>query len=431
MPEGAEEMPDLADMDAAMAWLESLAAKQGADEATLVTPPEQRQENPPDWLEKEIAKQVAAPSVAGEDPFTAIEGIESETPTEETDEEEVVLPILGIEPVEQVEEPVQEEQELKEETIPTGTVPEAILSESNVDDFDSAFARLKSLAAKQGAEEGSLVNSPTARLETPPEWIQQAQSAEIEHIEPTHQDQDGTAQETEAQEVFVGEQAAKEQTAEEMPVQEPVSQEPETEANEVSGEISEPNLNTEQVSRWMPEFDTAEEDETSGSAAQEELPDWLQVEIEEESSSSSVVRSDEAALDEWLRGLETEAKSGSFVLEEPLEPTGVAFDHQWLPDQQTMEPSAPSGQLSDASVSDLASARDALNRGKLKSALNFYNGQVQEGSNLEEVIHDLRDALYRYPVDINLWQVLGDAFARNNQLQEALEAYTKAEELLR
>ena len=44
---------------------------------------------------------------------------------------------------------------------------------------------------------------------------------------------------------------------------------------------------------------------------------------------------------------------------------------------------------------------------------------------------DLREALYRYPVEVSLWQALGDAYMRSNRLQEALDAYTKAEELLR
>ena len=45
--------------------------------------------------------------------------------------------------------------------------------------------------------------------------------------------------------------------------------------------------------------------------------------------------------------------------------------------------------------------------------------------------YDLREATYRYPVDVNIWQSLGDAYMRANRLQDALDAYTKAEELLR
>jgi cytochrome c-type biogenesis protein CcmH/NrfG len=50
---------------------------------------------------------------------------------------------------------------------------------------------------------------------------------------------------------------------------------------------------------------------------------------------------------------------------------------------------------------------------------------------LAEVIQDLNEALYRYPVDVGIWQSLGDALMRTGQIQDALDAYTKAEELLR
>jgi cytochrome c-type biogenesis protein CcmH/NrfG len=43
----------------------------------------------------------------------------------------------------------------------------------------------------------------------------------------------------------------------------------------------------------------------------------------------------------------------------------------------------------------------------------------------------LRNALYRHPVDIRLHISLGDAYAHGNRLQDALDTYTKAEELLR
>ena len=40
-----------ADADDAFAWLESLAAKHGADEDALVTATDERQETPPDWVQ--------------------------------------------------------------------------------------------------------------------------------------------------------------------------------------------------------------------------------------------------------------------------------------------------------------------------------------------------------------------------------------------
>ena len=79
----------------------------------------------------------------------------------------------------------------------------------------------------------------------------------------------------------------------------------------------------------------------------------------------------------------------------------------------------------------LGRAQAELGRGNIGAALDLYGRLIRKGRSLEEIIRDLRDALYRYPVEVPIWQALGDAYMRANRLQEALDAYTKAEELLR
>ncbi len=79
----------------------------------------------------------------------------------------------------------------------------------------------------------------------------------------------------------------------------------------------------------------------------------------------------------------------------------------------------------------LGDAQSQLGRGNIAAALDIYGKLIRKGKSLEDIIRDLRDALYRYPVEVPLWQSLGDAYMRANRLQEALDAYTKAEELLR
>jgi tetratricopeptide (TPR) repeat protein len=79
----------------------------------------------------------------------------------------------------------------------------------------------------------------------------------------------------------------------------------------------------------------------------------------------------------------------------------------------------------------LGSARTELSRSNISGALDSYAKLIRKGRYLDEVIYDLREALYRYPVDVTIWQSLGDAYMRSNRLQDALDAYTKAEELLR
>jgi tetratricopeptide (TPR) repeat protein len=79
----------------------------------------------------------------------------------------------------------------------------------------------------------------------------------------------------------------------------------------------------------------------------------------------------------------------------------------------------------------LGTAQAELERGNIAAALSVYGKLIRKGKSLEDIIRDLRDALYRYPVEVPIWQALGDAYMRGNRLQEALDAYTKAEELLR
>ena len=79
----------------------------------------------------------------------------------------------------------------------------------------------------------------------------------------------------------------------------------------------------------------------------------------------------------------------------------------------------------------LDEAHRALERGEVAAALEMYAVLIRKGRLLEETLQDLREMVYRYPVDVGLWQTLGDAYMRANRLQEALDAYNKAEELIR
>ena len=86
----------------------------------------------------------------------------------------------------------------------------------------------------------------------------------------------------------------------------------------------------------------------------------------------------------------------------------------------------------EVNVSDLLNqAKSELDRGDIPTALNHYGKLIKKGKNLEECIRDLSELQYRYPVEVGIWQTLGDAYMRSNRLKEALEAYNKAEELIR
>jgi len=87
--------------------------------------------------------------------------------------------------------------------------------------------------------------------------------------------------------------------------------------------------------------------------------------------------------------------------------------------------------LGDKDGPALQNARQLMAHGGLDAAVNGYLKLIKRAKFLEEVIYDLKEATYTHPVDVIVWQTLGDAHMRANQLQEALDAYTKAEELLR
>jgi hypothetical protein len=38
--------------------------------------------------------------------------------------------------------------------------------------------------------------------------------------------------------------------------------------------------------------------------------------------------------------------------------------------------------------------------------LDLYGRLIRKGRSLDEIIRDLRDALYRYPVEVPIWQAL-------------------------
>lgn len=79
----------------------------------------------------------------------------------------------------------------------------------------------------------------------------------------------------------------------------------------------------------------------------------------------------------------------------------------------------------------LSNARTELKSGVFQSALKKYCVLIKKGRLLNEVINDLQQALESFPVEVSIWQALGDGYMRANRLQDALDAYTKAEELLR
>lgn len=102
------------------------------------------------------------------------------------------------------------------------------------------------------------------------------------------------------------------------------------------------------------------------------------------------------------------------------------------PSVQMIEPSTlPSIPLKTKEEASLNTAKALLDNQQVNEAVKEYYRIIKKGKSLDEIIHELREAVNQHPLEINLWQVLGDAYMKTNRLQDALDAYTKAEELLR
>jgi tetratricopeptide (TPR) repeat protein len=115
---------------------------------------------------------------------------------------------------------------------------------------------------------------------------------------------------------------------------------------------------------------------------------------------------------------------------EPVQPP-VPPEREAYREPVTRSRSGMTGMLSSIQDPSLSQAQDELTRGNIPGAMESYGKLIKKGKLLDEIIFDLREAIYRYPMEVIILQMLGDAYMRANRLQDALDAYTKAEELLR
>ena len=394
---------EINDIDSAMAWMEALAAKQGADEESLkITSPEARTETPPEW----IAQQQEQP---GDIESSSVDEGERETLADlSTDSDDLLTTgvkgalIFGAVQNEEVEEvpPIEGlTAPLSEEDIALAIdeteqpITETWVSEVTVEPVVNE-PELETQAV------GSLDELPVDRLDSNEEFIASDQVIEPEEniVEPK------VTGETEIPDWLRSYE-------EEQQRQEPV---------------------------WQPG-----ETFTPSSVSDEELPAWLSAETEDqtipeiEHKDEAVIPAipmdeikAEADMPDWLKELKNDPQAKVTADAEP------ETDTTWVPEYNLGKPQEPAGISStqaapSASGDTLALARASLRSGDLDGAVAAYTDCINSNERLEDVIEDLKTAVDQHPVDVSVWQVLGDAYMRNDHIQDALDAYTKAEELLR
>ncbi|BCY19066.1 MAG: tetratricopeptide repeat protein [Chloroflexi bacterium] len=91
----------------------------------------------------------------------------------------------------------------------------------------------------------------------------------------------------------------------------------------------------------------------------------------------------------------------------------------------------PTSQRKNAGAADLTRAREAASRGDLTTALRRYIKLINANRALDQVSADLKELTRKNPKNYLAWQTYGDARLRSNRIQEALDAYAKAADLLK
>jgi tetratricopeptide (TPR) repeat protein len=427
--------------DDSFAWLENLAAKQGATEG-LLTKPEERLEQEPEWVRQakdQGAQQPVTPSAQEEpameqpaaidDTAAWLKSLEAEKqpePASEADQTAIWFKNLA-------------EEEKQAETIPAA---------------DETAMWLKNL------EQEEQQAAPVASSDETAMWLKSLEQDEYvageQTTEPLNADIPAWMKDIDQDETSDAERTA--------PVQEAQPTAAEMQAEETD------------VPSWLGDLDKEERSAVSASALanDDDLPSWLREDTGDvvaepltiEPTRPSDWKSAEPQQPEiqYSPALE-ETKQPEIIysppLEEPVQPEPemaapvASFEEQPAPPRPPEEtpkpaPQAPSrpatpqqphkepvtrkgtGMLVMPGIDPmLGTARSELSRSNIPGALESYARLIKKGRYLDEVIYDLREALDRYPVEVSIWQSLGDAYMRSNRLQDALDAYTKAEELLR
>ncbi len=367
--------PSPQEQEEGIAWLEALAAKHGAKPEELVTDPAKRSEAPPAWVQR--AQDMGEPVVA--EPAQASARMENTQnvgeqffadfeKTSETDQTGMWLRSL--------EEKMAQEETAEEPPFEHGEIPEWVSSANQPAEAD---ASLESTVAFKSDDQNLS------------EWLRGLEE------EP--------AMEESKRESFAS-----------APTEEGVFSPPES-----------PVSPTVELPEWLQGVE--ESAEQAAPAAEGDIPPWLhrpQWESEAESAPPPIptLPSDWHPLEEGV-----------------VPPSSSAFRKPSAESPPMPSPGTPSvvkktaarkqkgeGQ-SDANI--LNQAKAELERGDIPAAIEHFTRLIKKGKYLEEIVAELTDSLYRYPVEVDIWQALGDAYMRSNRLKEALDAYNKAEDLIR
>ncbi|MDP1544417.1 MAG: tetratricopeptide repeat protein [Anaerolineales bacterium] len=437
------------EQDDAVAWLESLAAKHGAKPEELVTDPNKRSETPPEWVAQAQsigeAQQAAAEEPAktewsegaqnvGEQFFAEFEQASTSTPA--VDETGMWLREL------EEKEKQEETGKTADEKLERGEIPEWLSEPSQSAQPESAqtpdLPNWLEGEQQEPAHDSSLTEKVMGShdlsdwlsklddepgLDLDPEILRASQRppfpGQTESQQPAKPDLPDWLGETEVEPVDEDDW----KPAASLPTEEPVSTLQE-----------QPVTLTADLPDWLQGVDEDEEPAETPQSA-DETPPW-QCREQWETEESAPEQPKPTSPSDWHPVVEkTETVQaapqgrGQSLVQNPPSPEPVEKKKKETPvRKRATQRKTEAGQ---GGIGMLNQAKSELDRGDIPEALLHYGKLIKKGKHLEEIITHLSDSIYRYPVEVGIWQALGDAYMRANRLKEALDAYNKAEELIR
>ncbi len=399
--------PDLADEDAALAWLEGLAAKQGASEEELISEPDTRTDELPSWvsdMSETAVDEEQEPSVESDSADSELLSTDELDELDEQQAEDWIAKLPqahsegGVEIDPEMAMDVPETTATEEARIVTTDLPEWL--REPVDEMDSTTeaSTLPAWLAENDEEtstgelsaEGEMPESSVTEDEAELQEDILAATIANESIAATVEDAVTIEAFPSAEGLDIGEEAEAIQQPEAAPEVEPMAEleamtdgAPEAPASEEYEDLSEIAVEPEIV------VDSTPEPATSIIPAKVEPEAAIEPEIVRESVPQPVSP---------VMAVNAEAD---------LEPT------EQLEDKWGMEA--------------LANARDYLSEDDWPRAMKQYGRLVKSDSMLATVITDLEQAS-RESIDVpaELLKTLGDAYVKDDNLRLALESYQKA-----
>ena len=463
------------DEDAAMAWLESLAERQGVAEEELITSPEERLEEPPEWIQEAVKDEEAVEEDSEGIPegfaAAAIAGIAVGKQLAEEEQQEESLPTEGDEPIAEAEisdwiSDVELEEPEEEAIEPVATEIAPIPEFEG--DTEEALEDRDDIEAKEiGAAAGAVLEDVVSEEITEDASVVEVEDLAAAAIAGEVIEDRLVEEEPELPDVELPEEPEEEvavvEPAEWLPdIEEPEEEFPETLLSEPQPEPAEDEVEGKDVEQPISAIEEAPLEE-------QEIQDWYQdLEAEEVSAETTpaewtpamLVEEEELSEDtqEILVDRKLDLNAASLSQLERISSIGFIHAQRIVNYRETSGPFKDFEELGKvpgltpeiiedlkayltievvaeaapplSTHPDLQKAWNSISAGDTGEAIDQYTEMIKKEENLDEVIRDLQEAIGKFPMDVSLYQTLGDAYLRANMLQEALDAYNRAEDLI-